>query len=136
MTTSKQSEQALRREVIANDQKQSDATTFFQQAKLSEQLDGSRSKSAVTGAKPYDVPPIPSGPWSSNWCPPMIEEPLGFSVDEVPLCGSPLEIQKSIDALEAQELAGEQAPASEPLPSEAVETLPGHPKRLMIRRIR
>jgi hypothetical protein len=118
MTTSRQTEMAERKTVLANDKKQSEASTFFEQAKLSEQLDGSRSKSSVTGAKPYDVPAIPSGPWSSGWCPPMIEEPLGFSVDEVPVCGAPHEIAASIAALDAEQAAAELAAPTAPSVSE------------------
>jgi len=137
--TSKQNEQAERRSVLSNAvqvrKQESEASTFFQQAKLSEQLDGSRLKSSVTGAKPYDVPPIPSGPWSSGWCPPMPEEPLGYSVEEVPICGAPHEIEASIARLEQAESSPQpEALTPEHFPSEVIRDGVGA-KPLRIRRM-
>jgi hypothetical protein len=52
----------------------------------------------IVGSRPtVDYPRLPSGPWADPVQVPP-EEPLGYSVEDVPIVGEPHEIQASIEA--------------------------------------
>jgi hypothetical protein len=77
--------QEERRRTLRNDQRQ--ASTLLDQAKLSEQLDAGRYKSAISGTEPtVDYPRLPFSPWTND--PP--EAPL------VQPCGTEAEIERSL----------------------------------------
>jgi hypothetical protein len=77
------------------------ASTYHEQAKLSEQLDAGRYKSAISGTEPtVDYPRLPFSPWTND--PP--EPPLGYSVAEVPICGEPHEVERSLAVSECAPL--------------------------------
>src|SRR5262245_12821238 len=95
--------QSERQAILRNERKrQEEASTLFEQAKISEALDSERSKSAVSGTKPVvDYPAIPSGPWSSGWAQPPPEPALGYSVNDLEPAGEVAEVQRSLDELAA-----------------------------------
>jgi hypothetical protein len=60
-------------------------------------------------------PRLPSGPWSGPQPPP--EEPLGFSVEEMPVMGEPFEVERAANLLAERAEAAELAVAAAgPLP--------------------
>src|SRR5262245_52850087 len=86
------------------EQDRAQPTTLFEQARVAEQLDSTKYKSAVTGTKPtQDFPAIPSGPWSSGWAQglPNAEPALGYAINEQEPVGTPAEVQRSLEALAA-----------------------------------
>jgi hypothetical protein len=72
-------------------------TTFHQLAGVDAQLEGGRfaQDRIVSGSAPsVEYPRLPaSSPWSGPQ--PGPEEPLGWSVAEVPICGEPHEVARS-----------------------------------------
>jgi hypothetical protein len=89
--------QAERRRVLREEQ----ASTYFERARVAEQLDSERSKSAVTGTKrTQDFPAIPSGPWSAGyWAQVPDEPPLGYAINEQEPVGEPAEVARSLEAM-------------------------------------
>jgi hypothetical protein len=119
--------QEERRKTLKNDLHQ--PSTLLDQAKLSEDL-GGRYKSTISGtAESVEYPAIPSGPWSSGYAQLPPEEPLGYSVAEVPICGEPHEVARS------QGLVSERAPSGR-FPSDIASAAPQRPNpTLRMRRL-
>jgi hypothetical protein len=128
---SNSSSMAERRRILQQEQ----ASTLFERARVAEQLDGERSKSAVTGTKPtQDFPAIPSGPWSSTYGQLRPEPPLGYSVEDQEPTGEAFEVARSLEEL----AASSSAPSSASSP-EAVETsdaaIPTASRKLRLKRL-
>jgi hypothetical protein len=91
------------RENLSYNDQQRTASTFHQQAKIGNKLADDASE--ISGSRPTtDFPKMPSGsPWSSDYAPAWRpEELLGFSVEEVPVCGEPHDVAKAAEILAAQ----------------------------------
>jgi hypothetical protein len=90
-----QSFQAERRQVLANDVRvRREGTTYHKLAQAEQEIGGrfavNRPKPQITGTSASQVPPQPDGsPWRTDPVPD--EEPLGFSVEEMPVVGEPHE---------------------------------------------
>jgi hypothetical protein len=104
--------QQERRRMLKQDQAQ--PTTMFEQARVAEQIDSERSKSAVMGTKPVvDFPAIPSGPWSAGYWQDGPEPPLGYSVNDLEPTGEVAEVQRSLEELAASSSAPPSASSPE-----------------------
>ena len=104
---SAKAEQALRRDVLRNDQQSNlrpgdyEPSTMHEMSRLSNDLEGRHSaRDYLSGsAQATDYPAIPSGPWSSDYARVPDEPPLGFDMNAVEPTGTPAEVAASIVAL-------------------------------------
>ena len=103
---SAKAEQALRRDVLRNDQQSNlrpgdyEPSTMHEMSRLSNDLEGRHSaRDYLSGsAQATDYPAIPSGPWSSDYARVPDEPPLGFDMNAVEPTGTPAEVAASIVA--------------------------------------
>jgi hypothetical protein len=103
---SAKAEQALRRDVIRNEQQSKlrpgdhEPSTMFAMANLDTGVTPSRvGKSHVSGSEQavqYEA--IPSGPWSSDYARLPDEPPLNYSIEAQEANGTPVEIAASLPA--------------------------------------
>jgi len=87
------SDQAERRKVLKD-------TLFARQQNTADDAGGRFTKltpSTLTGQSQQVSPLPPSSPWSSGFDQ-NVEPELGFSVDEMPAVGTPVEVEKSVQS--------------------------------------
>jgi hypothetical protein len=134
-TSQNNSPQSERHAMLRQDR---EATTFFAQAKLSEQLDGSRLKSSVIGTEASVHYPAAAGPWADPIGPglePFIDGTACGDVFGEGL-GTAIEVQASIAQLAGLESSPQpEALTPERFPSEVIRDGVGA-KPLRIRRVR
>ena len=117
---------AWREEQLKRKGKASGASSYYQQALVDLGLENSTgrftSKPVVTGSEPgVHVPRLPaSSPWAGDPVPP--EEPLGYSINDLEVIGTPAEVERSIAEQELGEPAGAITQGTHP-PSRFVEQL-------------
>jgi hypothetical protein len=108
--TSKAEEMRERRDLAGSNS----GMTYCRQAQIDNALEsggGGRfhNPPTVVGSEPFVRYPAASGPWAGGDNP--VEPAIGIDVSFVEACGTPQEVQASIDALEAaSELASPSAP--------------------------
>ena len=104
---------------------QREPSTFFDQARIAEQLEGRgrEGRPTVIGAGPTIDYPAASSPWSGPQ--PGIEPPLGEALGPAPVVGEPHEVIRAAEVLVAREaLAEVSSPSATRVPSSVAPQVP------------